>query len=110
MEALALLRECQTSFGGAPPQVLLNALRQLETRASAGGRGGSAGGAEARTWKKGTRVRLEGLEARADLNGCIGVLIAGVAKSGRAPVKIISSEVHVGTKLMVKPANLRVVA
>ena len=56
------------------------------------------------------RVRFEGLEARADLNGCIGVLIGEVAESGRAPVKLVSSEVHAGTKLMVKPANMRVVA
>ena len=55
-------------------------------------------------------MRLEGLEARADLNGCIGVLIGGVAESGRAPVKLVSSEVHAGTKLMVKPANMRGVA
>ena len=54
-------------------------------------------------------MRLEGLEARADLNSCIGVLLSGVAGSGRAPVKLVSS-VHAGTKLMVKPANMRVVA
>jgi hypothetical protein len=54
-------------------------------------------------------VRLEDLEARADLNGSIGVLLRGVAESGRAPLKLVSSEVHAGTKLMVKPANLRVV-
>ena len=64
-------------------------------------------------WKKGTRVRFRGLQARAELNGCIGVLLGGVlAESGRAPVKLVSSERegHAGVKLQVKPANLRVVA
>ena len=101
MEALALLRELHTAFGGASPQTLLDDLRQLETRASAGGRD---------TWKKGIRVRLEGLKARPELNGCTGVLIGGVAESGRAPVKLVSSEVHAGMLLQVKPANMRVVA
>ena len=63
------------------------------------------------TWKKGMRVWLQGLEVKADLNGCIGVLIGGgVAESGWAPVKLVSSEVHAGTKLMVKPANMRIAA
>ena len=59
---------------------------------------------------KGALVRLEGLEVRADLNGCIGVLIGRVSESGRAPVMLVSSEVHIGTTLMVKPSNMRAVA
>ena len=58
-------------------------------------------------WKKGMRVQLQGLEARAELNGCIGVLLGGVEESGRAAVKLTTSEVHSGMMLRVKPANLR---
>ena len=36
-------------------------------------------------------VRLEGLEARADITGCIGVLLGVVAESGRAPVRLVST-------------------
>ena len=61
------------------------------------------------TWKKGMGVRLQGLEVRADLNGCIGDLVGRVAENGRAPVKLVSSDVHAGTQLMVKPAKMRVV-
>jgi hypothetical protein len=90
--ALALLREQQTALGAASSQSLLEDIRRLE-------RG---------KWKKGMRVRLEGLEARADLNGSIGVLLGGVAESGRAPVKLVASELYGGMELRVKPANLRV--
>ena len=110
VEALALLRELQTSLGRADPQMPSDALRELETLASAGGRGGGGGDSVVSTWKKGMRVRLEGLKARADLNGLEGVLLGGVAENWRAPVKLVSSGVHSGTELMVKPANLRRVA
>ena len=89
---------------------VLDLIRQLETRASASGRGGGGGSAVVSTWKKGMRVRLEGLKARPELNGCIGVLTGGVAESGRAPVKLVASEVHAGMLLQVKPANMRLVA
>ena len=108
VEALALLSELQTAHGGASPKIMLDALRELETRASAGGHG-RRGGSAMPTWKKGMRVRLEGLEARPDLNGSVGVLVGGVAESRRAPVKLVASEVHAGLKLNVKPANMRFV-
>ena len=53
-------------------------------------------------------MRREGLEARADLNGSIGVLLGGVAKRGRVPVKLVASELYGGMELRVKLANLRV--
>ena len=54
-------------------------------------------------------IRL-GVRIPCSADGCIGVLLGGVAENGRAPVKLVASGVHAGTKLMVKPVNMRVVA
>ena len=73
--------------------------------AAAGGAGGAGG-----DLKRGSRVRLSGLAARPELNGCIGLLMSDVeAESGRAAVKVLAPPEHTGKEMKVKPANLTVV-
>lgn len=58
-------------------------------------------------WARGMRVRLQGLVARPELNGAIGVLIGEVeVESGRAPVKLMAPPEHAGKTLKTKRDNL----
>ena len=73
-----------------------------------GGDGGSGGSGGDGAWKRGMRVQLEGLAARPELNGSLGVLLGPMdSESGRVPVKLVEPEAQAGKTMKVKAANLR---
>ena len=54
---------------------------------------------------------LTGLQAKPELNGCVGMVMGGVAaESGRVPLRLIAPKEHAGRSMMVKPANLKLLA
>jgi tetratricopeptide (TPR) repeat protein len=112
-DALELLRELQGTS-----QDMLAVICELEAQVSKSEcSGGRTKGRKEKirkqqrntpiVWKKGARVQLQDLKARADLNGCTGVLLDGVdERTGRVPVKLTAPTAHAGERLRVKPVNL----
>ena len=56
---------------------------------------------------KGVRVRLCGLAARPELNGCIGEVVGPIAEGGRIPVRILLPAEFAGQGVKLKPANVQ---
>ena len=56
---------------------------------------------------RGARVRLCGLVARAELNGCIGEVVGPMAEGGRIPVRILLPAELAGQGVKLKPANIQ---
>ena len=60
-------------------------------------------------WKRGMHVKLEGLTAKPELNGAMGVLLDETdPESGRVPVELIAPPQFRGRTMKVKALNLRV--
>ena len=56
---------------------------------------------------KGVRVRLCGLVARPELNGCIGEVVGPLAEGGRIPVRILLPAEFAGQGVKLKPASVQ---
>ena len=56
---------------------------------------------------KGVRVRICGLVARPELNGCIAEVVGPLAQGGRIPVRILLPAQFAGQGVKLKPANVK---
>ena len=56
---------------------------------------------------KGVRVRICGLVARPELNGCIAEVVGPLAQGGRVPVRILLPAQFAGQGVKLKPANVK---
>jgi hypothetical protein len=103
---LAKMQSAQGKTGDTPWDRATTAAAHAAARA-AGGPAPQPPASPPSEWARGTRVRLQGLVARPELNGAIGVLLGEVeVDSGRAPVKLMAPPEHAGKTLKTKRDNL----
>ena len=103
---LAKMQSAQGKTGDTPWDRATTAAAHAAARA-AGGPAPQPPASPASEWARGMRVRLQGLVARPELNGAIGVLLGEVeVDSGRAPVKLMAPPEHAGKTLKTKRDNM----